>query len=145
MSMQSALRTEQLFNLPSSYIMADLRCSNCSSYLFNGPVQCSCGDRLCGDCYNRFKSRWASWTVGCSLYHVYDRIRLMLQSKILVYQSQCHIRSKSSFKGWFIVKSFNNSSKYLKLILHKLKWICWQLLCCDFSAIKLNFPVCTSC
>ena len=39
--------------------MADLRCSNCFLYLFNGPVQCSCGDRLCGDCYNSFKSRWA--------------------------------------------------------------------------------------
>lgn len=46
--------------------MADLRCSKCLSYLFNSPVQCSCGDRLCGDCYNDFKSRY-----GKALIHVH--------------------------------------------------------------------------
>ena len=47
--------------------MADLRCSKCSSYLFTGPVQCSCGDRLCGDCYHNFKSRWAVYTANLNL------------------------------------------------------------------------------
>ena len=43
-------------------VMADLRCSSCSLYLFNSPVQCSCGDRLCGDCFNSLKSRWVQVT-----------------------------------------------------------------------------------
>ena len=34
--------------------MSQLTCVNCSSYLISGPYQCSCGDRICSDCYHGF-------------------------------------------------------------------------------------------
>ena len=34
-----------------------LKCANCKDYLFLQPMQCLCGDRLCGKCYQQYKDR----------------------------------------------------------------------------------------
>ena len=34
--------------------------ASCAQYLFNSPVQCSCGDRLCGACYENYSARQVS-------------------------------------------------------------------------------------
>jgi len=38
---------------------ATLRCAFCKRYLFVQPRQAACGERLCGNCYDSFKLRWA--------------------------------------------------------------------------------------
>ena len=37
--------------------MSELKCAKCKDYLFLQPMQCPCGDRLCGKCYQQYKDR----------------------------------------------------------------------------------------
>ena len=37
--------------------MSDFLCARCRDYLFDSPMQCPCGDRVCGPCYDYFIAR----------------------------------------------------------------------------------------
>jgi hypothetical protein len=66
-------------------LMSDLKCASCLEYLFHHPMQCPCGDRLCGKCYQaKVEERYVRVRIWCEVLW-----RLVSNGKC-VFQSQVH-------------------------------------------------------